>query len=86
MRKDLPEFRVRLTAYMCDNLSYLTVKNEGKRRVVSYFSAGEMPLALANMFENAAEARFALEDAGSISELRAALTKYAKHAKKVDIL
>jgi hypothetical protein len=86
MSKEIPEFRVRLTAHMCDNLSYVTIKNQGKRRVVEYFSASEVPLALSNMFENAAEARFALADVCTASGLRVVLEKYAKHAKKIDIL
>jgi hypothetical protein len=59
-------FRIRIKDTM-GNLSYLVRMKDSTR--VDYRSASEVPLALSNCFmTNAAEARFALEDARYASD------------------
>lgn len=85
-KRSIPDIRLKLTATMCDNISYLTIRTVGTRRVVSYFSASETPLALSNMFENAAEVRFALEDARTSDDVLRAVRTSKNYSKKVEVL
>ena len=74
------DYRIRVTDAM-GNKSYV-VRNGGR---VLYYSAGETPLALSNISQNAAELRFALQDAIGVGQAAEAL-RTASRATKVEVI
>ncbi len=66
------------------NISYFVVHVDRK---VSYYSASETPLAISNIAAgNAAELRFALEDATGPNAALAAVRAKATYARTVEVL
>jgi hypothetical protein len=75
------QIRLKITDNL-NNISYITISNHK----VAYFGATEIPLALSNLAGNqAAELRFALEDAASAGGARGLVLQFA-NPKKVEIL
>lgn len=84
--KELPDFRFRLTDVL-NNVSYLLIGTYNNRRVVTYKSASEVPLALSNMFpEDAAGVRIKLQDAGSIGEAKRVIEAERHYFKKLEVV
>lgn len=75
------QIRIKLVDGM-GNVSYVSVF----KGIVTYFSAGETPLALSNMFDDAAATRFALQDAKDDREAIAIVRKHQKYAKTVELV
>jgi len=75
------QIRLKITSHMCNNISYITITDGNVR----YYGQTEIPLALANLSNNAAELRFALQDAKYAADARLAVLKYAS-PKKVEII
>jgi hypothetical protein len=74
--------RIKITANMCDNISYLTIRGNQ----ISYSSESGVPLALSNMFPKAKELQFALEDSKSPDEALAACKAANHYAKKIELV
>jgi len=76
------DFRVKYTDYV-GNARFITRKN-GR---LAHFSGNLTPHALSNVAgENAADLQFALEDSLSAADAAAAIRKFGKYAKTVEVI
>ena len=66
------------------NVSYL-VRNVGSGPDFRYFSSSEIPLALSNLTDKAAELRFALRDARTAKQALEAARRLARYTRSVDL-
>ena len=81
-KKSKRDIRIRVMDSL-GNTSYITVEN-GK---VGYCTAGDIPLALSNMFgEKAAEVRFALSDAKDGHEAIKIVRQHQRYARTVELI